>query len=99
MRGLRRTHPLPGLMLLCLLQLPGPGQAETMKCGSRIISTGSSKAFVLLNCGEPFLSETVSGDDERRIEQWTYLPGHGRLIRILTFHGGRLRSIETGRRQ
>jgi hypothetical protein len=86
-------------MLLSLLLLPVPGQAETMKCGSRVIGTGSSKAFVLLNCGEPFLSETVSGDDERRVEQWTYLPGQGRLIRILTFRGGRLSSIETGRRQ
>ncbi|MCI0505265.1 MAG: DUF2845 domain-containing protein [Gammaproteobacteria bacterium] len=43
------------------------GYADTsMRCGTKLISVGDSKADVLLNCGEPMLKETVGEKEESR---------------------------------
>jgi hypothetical protein len=73
-----------------------------MRCGNRIVQTGDTKLTVLAICGEPEMREVVGyregPDYSLAIEEWTYLLGRHRLIRILTFEGNHLVSIETGRR-
>jgi len=34
--------------------------SDSMRCGSRVISTGDTKAEILLKCGEPMLKETIA---------------------------------------
>jgi hypothetical protein len=40
-------------VLAALLLLPPPGSADTMRCGSRLISEGDAMDRVLALCGEP----------------------------------------------
>lgn len=83
--------------------------ADSMKCGTRLVSTGDTKAKVLLRCGEPFLREMVGEKTRYRrffrwivgsytvvVEEWTYNLGSTKFLRILTFEGSKLVKIELG---
>ncbi len=74
--------------------------AEDMRCGSRLIEVGMSRAEVLQYCGEPSTRDTeeqpvrsgkqVTGTTA--IERWTY-SSYSRT-RTLVFDGDRLISID-----
>lgn len=69
-------------------------QAGGFKCNNQFVSIGDRKATVLLRCGEPLFAEVVSGDDDVKVEEWTYEPrGYKGFLRVLTFRGGRLMDI------
>jgi hypothetical protein len=91
------------LLPLALASLALTAQADTLRCGSRLVSLGDRAFEVLENCGEPRLREplgyTLGGYDRRelRIEEWVYGPQSG-MYSILTFEGGRLVRIERRRR-
>ncbi len=86
--------------------------ADTMRCGDRLVSTGDTSGEVVLKCGEPFLREVVAvkrgliersvkpGEDiaptDVLVEKWYYNLGQEMFIRILTFEGGVLVSVEEG---
>jgi hypothetical protein len=50
--GGRAAAPGPAVLLAALL-LPAAAAADTMRCGSRLISEGDSIEEVLAHCGEP----------------------------------------------
>ena len=87
---------------LCLLALATSAWAETMRCGSKLVSVGDRSFEVLQKCGEPvsrdLIGFTLGSYDQRdyKIEEWVYGPNNG-MFRILTFEGNRLKSIETRR--
>ena len=55
------------LLLLSLVAMSSIGYAEAnMRCGSKLISIGDSKAEVLLKCGEPLLKEAVAVREESK---------------------------------
>lgn len=84
--------------------------ADTMKCGTKLISDGDTKAKVLLRCGEPQMKEFVGEKTVRSklhggygiksttvpIERWTYILGQRQFMRILTFEADTLVKIELG---
>jgi hypothetical protein len=83
--------------------------ADSMSCGNRLVSTGDTKAKVLIRCGEPILKEVVGeksvyrkffglwiGSSTVIVEKWTYDLGYGKFLRILTFEGDKLVKIEKG---
>ncbi len=92
------------LALLALLALytPFAAFADTMRCGSQLISLGDRNFEVQQKCGEPAFRDLVGyslGAYERReykIEEWVYGPDNG-MLSILTFEGNRLRAIERRR--
>lgn len=96
MRTLSRT------LLLTLLITPLMVQAETLRCGSQLVSLDDRRFEVLQKCGEPAFRDLVGyslGPNERReyqIEEWVYGPDNG-MLSILTFEGTRLRAIERRR--
>lgn len=96
MRTLSRT------LLLTLLITPLMAQAETLRCGSQLVSLDDRRFEVLQKCGEPAFRDLVGyslGPNERReyqIEEWVYGPDNG-MLSILTFEGTRLRAIERHR--
>lgn len=52
---------------LLLVAMSSMSYAEaTMRCGSKVISVGDSKAEVLLKCGEPLLREAVAVKEESK---------------------------------
>ena len=80
---------------LSLLAANTQATDSSWQCGQKIISIGDTKLDVLTKCGEPKLKEEISGEDERRIEEWIYKRWPGQLTRVLTFRGTRLVKIET----
>jgi hypothetical protein len=96
MRTLSRT------LLLTLLITPLMAQAETLRCGSQLVSLDDRRFEVLQKCGEPAFRDLVGyslGPNERReyqIKEWVYGPDNG-MLSILTFEGTRLRAIERRR--
>lgn len=83
-----------GLFILALVLFAGPAQASSFKCNNRFVSVGDGKATVLLRCGEPLFAEVVSGDNDVKVEQWTYKSrGYKGYLRVLKFRGGRLIDI------
>jgi hypothetical protein len=96
MRTLSRT------LLLTLLITPLMAQADTLRCGSQLVSLDDRRFEVLQKCGEPAFRDLVGyslGPNERReyqIEEWVYGPDNG-MLSILTFEGTRLRAIERRR--
>jgi hypothetical protein len=89
-------------LLLALTGVSSLVQAETMRCGSQLVSLDDRRFEVLQKCGEPAFRDLVGyslGPNERReyqIEEWVYGPDNG-MLSILTFEGTRLRAIERRR--
>lgn len=89
-------------LLLALLSAAFMAQAETLRCGSQLVSLGDRRFEVLQKCGEPAFRDLVGyslGPNQRReypIEEWVYGPSNG-MLSILTFEGSRLRTIERRR--
>ncbi|WP_417779945.1 DUF2845 domain-containing protein [Stutzerimonas xanthomarina] len=76
--------------------------ADTLRCGSNLISTGDRAFEVERKCGEPAQRDLVGytlGPNHRREmmrEEWVYGPKNG-IFSILIFEGNRLVRIETSR--
>lgn len=93
---------LSRMLLLTLLITPLIAQADTLRCGSQLVSLDDRRFEVLQKCGEPAFRDLVGyslGPNERReyqIEEWVYGPDNG-MLSILTFEGTRLRAIERRR--
>jgi hypothetical protein len=99
-----------GMLLSAVLLNGSISFADTMKCGTRLVSDGDSKAKVLLRCGEPFMKEFVGEKTVRsrlyggygikfdtvQVERWTYVLGQRQFMRILTFEADTLVKIELG---
>ncbi|MBF6041840.1 DUF2845 domain-containing protein [Pseudomonas sp. P154a] len=76
--------------------------ADTLRCGSQLISVGDRSSEVLQKCGEP-VSRDVLGykrsanrREEFQVEEWTYGPNGG-MYQFLRFEGNRLRQITSKR--
>lgn len=75
---------------------------HAFRCGTALVQEGDRKYDVLEKCGEPDFRDSHAGAFLPGVgpiditETWYYNRGSSRLLRILTFHRGSLRSIETG---
>ena len=99
------------LIVLSILLYPLCASAAGMRCDGYVISEGASKIEVLQKCGKPLMKDVVGeetvfdyflGSGSARkvvVEQWVYDMGAGSFMRILTFKGGTLATIEHGDRQ
>jgi len=83
----------------CAVLLCTPTAWAQLRCGNTLVHEGERPAQVLLKCGEPLVREyhyecvpfemVCPG-----VEKWTYDLGPQKMLRLLTFRGGRLREIE-----
>ncbi|WP_407692366.1 DUF2845 domain-containing protein [Pseudomonas xionganensis] len=93
---------IKGLLILMLIGSPLVALAETLRCGSQLVSIGDRRFEVLQKCGEPAYRDLVGyslSKNERReysVEEWVYGPDNG-MLSILTFEGNRLSQIERQR--
>lgn len=85
-----------------LLAAVSNAQADTMRCGSQLVTTGDRTFEVERKCGTPehrdLVGYTLSRNDRQEfaLEEWVYGPRNG-MLSILTFEGNRLVRIETRR--
>lgn len=91
-------------VLLGLL-LTTPLQADTLRCGNQLVSTGDTAREVEDKCGPPisrdFLGYWEQLDkwgfrQEVAVEEWTYGPHNG-MYHYLRFEGRRLTDIDSRR--
>lgn len=79
-------------------------QADTLRCGSHLVSLGDRPFEVQRKCGDPVHRDPIGytlGPYERReylIEEWVYGPGNG-MLSILRFEVNRLVRIERRRQR
>lgn len=98
------------LLLAALLICGAPcARAETMRCGSVLIESGATRAYVQAKCGEPTSRSEISEPVRARRpngttyvvgtttrEVWHYERGYGKLPVTLVFSEGVLRDIRFG---
>ena len=100
-RDVTKPSQLAALLGIVLLS-PVAASAESLRCGSDLVSTGDRAFEVERKCGEPqqrdFVGYTLSANERREMarEEWVYGPRNG-VFSILTFEGNRLVQIETRR--
>lgn len=89
-------------MLLVVACLAGEAQADTLRCGSQLISVGDREFEVQQKCGEPIArniigyKRSMNRREEVQIDEWIYGPNNG-MYQYLRFEGGRLLSIDSKR--
>ncbi len=82
--------------------LAGQAQADTLRCGSQLISVGDREFEVQQKCGEPIArniigyKRSVNRREEVQIDEWIYGPNNG-MYQYLRFEGGRLLRIDSKR--
>ena len=91
--------------MLGLATLVGVVQADTLRCGSQLISVGDRMFEVQQKCGQPVsqdiigYKETVNHYrqvDQVQVQEWIYGPSNG-MYQYLRFEGGRLVRIDSKR--
>lgn len=95
-----------GIMLFGFVSI---ANADSFRCGNRLVSTDDTKMDVISKCGPPHDSETVSYDTKgsvssggsvnlrtKKVEKLYYNCGEGSFIRVLTLISGKLVKIENG---
>ena len=104
-QALNRSLPRTGLVALLSLLPLAHAQADSLRCGSRLVSTGDSSADVLARCGEPRSRDSlgyreVVGEWGKRyeveVQEWIYGPWNGMLY-FVRFEGNRLSAIQSRR--
>ena len=89
-------------MFVLLAGLTTQTQADTLRCGSQLISSGDRAFEVEQKCGEPTARNLVgylrspNRREEVPIEEWIYGPSSG-MYQYLRFEGGRLVQIHSKR--
>jgi hypothetical protein len=76
--------------------------ADTLRCGSQLISVGDRSSEVLQKCGDPVSRDllgykrSANRREEFPVEEWTYGPNGG-MYQYLRFEGNRLVQITSKR--
>jgi hypothetical protein len=104
------TMKTPGMLLLvAALAAGGPAAADSMRCGSKLMTDGDPSDKVLAYCGEPASIErreilrgygyhrgvAVHSAYEVSVEMWTYNFGPHKLMYRLRFEDGLLVDVDT----
>ncbi|MDR9753120.1 DUF2845 domain-containing protein [Pseudomonas sp. SZMC_28357] len=86
-----------------LILSAGPvAAADTLRCGSQLISVGDRSSEVLQKCGQPVARDglgykrSANRREEFQVEEWTYGPNGG-MYQYLRFEGNRLVQITSKR--
>ena len=90
---------------LALLMVAASSEADSYRCGSKLIRTGDTKADVLRVCGEPMAKERGRADvridggaRNVSVERWHYRRSQRSLGHIVNIYRGRVVSIDVSGR-
>ena len=106
-QNVRRTKWRASAMALLMLfgAIPVELNADSYRCGRKVVRTGDSSALLLQKCGEPRFKdrayEEVKLKDGRknvRVERWHYKKSTRSLSRSVLIYQGNIVGIETGAR-
>ena len=99
-------HGLKLFVIVSIVFTAVPVYSDSFRCGSNLVSAGDDKATVVMKCGKPIQTDydTLRCTEEfgvvrcRKIEEWTYNPGSGKLLTTLIFEGSKLIAFRAGAR-
>ena len=99
-----RASAIPAIVAVSLV-MAASCEADSYRCGRKIVRTGDSVAQLLRVCGEPRFKAGGSGKIEIggvpkkvRVQRWHYQKGSRRLERIILIYKGKIAAIEVGGR-
>jgi hypothetical protein len=105
--GILRIAPvLPVLSLFVLIStLSTDADADSFRCGKKVIRSGDSSSALLQNCGQPRLKDSgyemvrlSEGRKKIRVQRWHYKKSSRSLERIVMVYRGHIVAIRTGQR-
>ena len=86
-------------LLLSLALTSGQAHADSLRCGSQLVSIGDRSSQVVDKCGEPRSRDMLgykrspNKREEVQVEEWVYGPNNG-MYQYLRFEGNRLVKIQ-----
>jgi hypothetical protein len=93
------------LVIAALWALCAEAQADSYRCGRKLIRTGDSAAEVLRVCGTPGYKDRgqqtlrLGGAEKNaNVERWYYKQSRRSLEHVVLLHKGRVVAIEVGAR-
>ena len=88
----------------CLLLAP-LAEADSFRCGRKVVRTGDSPAELRQRCGDPLEQDSGYAEfwqngrlQKVRVKRWHYKPGTRKLERIVLIYKGEIVGIQTGDR-
>jgi len=106
--GGHQPAPRMLLALLCLWMwlLPLPSaEADSFRCGRKVVRSGDAQSTVLSVCGEPQRKDTAqetlwTGASQKtvRVHRWYYKSSSRKLERVVLLYQGKVVGVETGGR-
>ncbi len=91
-------------VLLWLLPLPA-AEADSFRCGHKVVRNGDAQSTVLAACGEPQRKDTAqeaiwSGASQKtvRVHRWYYKSSSRKLERVVLLYQGKVIAVQTGGR-
>jgi hypothetical protein len=91
------------LVMLALLAATPALADSSIRCGTKLVYTGSNKEEVRADCGSPtavdhWTEDRLHGDVHEfvEVEEWTYNRGPQQFIQIVRFEKGRMCSVKDG---
>lgn len=101
----RRSIRTGGLALTLMLLCAAGVEADSYRCGRKLIRTGDSMSDVLRVCGEPLFKDRgeaalqLDGVSKRvSVQRLYYRQGRRSLPHVVLIHKGRVVAIEIGSR-
>lgn len=105
----RFTRPAHFSLIICIIvvisTISFSVEADTFRCGRKVVRSGDSSAAVLQNCGKPRSKDSghervrlEEGHRNVRVERWRYKKSSRSLERIVMIYRGRVVAIDTGQR-
>jgi len=98
---------LPGLLVALLLSMwPAlEAEADSFRCGRKVVRSGDAQSTVLAVCGEPQRKDTAqeaiwTGSSQKtvRVNRWYYKSSSRKLERVVLLYQGKVIAVETGGR-
>jgi hypothetical protein len=96
------------LIITCLLLwlLPIPiAEADSFRCGRKVVRSGDAQSTVLSACGQPQHKDTAqeaiwTGASQKtvRVQRWYYKSSSRKLERVVLIYQGKVIAVQTGGR-
>jgi hypothetical protein len=92
-------------MVILLLLVTAPLQADSFRCGQRLVRSGDDQSELLRICGDPIRRDTAqervgSGSNQQtvKVQRWYYQSSGRKLERVVMLHEGKIIAVRvTGR--
>jgi hypothetical protein len=90
---------------LALCVLSAQVQADSLRCGRKVVRSGDAQSRVLQACGKPLRQDSAqeliwSGSKQKtvRVKRWYYKKSSRSLERIVSIYQGKVIAVHTGGR-